>query len=65
MKYISQTPAFEFADGDTDKVSHVVDQLKSRIDSVKEKDTFFAEVVKKKKRQKKVDPNEGLGKFMK
>tara|TARA_B110000977_G_scaffold67767_2_gene92006 strand:- start:1448 stop:2014 length:567 start_codon:yes stop_codon:yes gene_type:complete len=65
MKYISQTPSFEFADGDTSLVSNVVDQLKSRIESVKEKDKFIAEVVKKKKRQKKVDPDEGLGKFMK
>lgn len=68
LKYIAQTPAFDFADGDLDdiaKVAGVVDQLKTRIESVKEKDKYFAEIVKKKKRQKKVDPDEGLGKFMK
>jgi len=65
MKYLAQSSPFEFADGDIDKVSQVVDQLKSRIESVKEKDKYIAEVIKKKKRQKKFDPDEGLGKFMK
>ena len=44
MKYIAQTPAFDFADGDLDdiaKVANVVDQLKTRIESVKEKERIY------------------------
>ena len=62
MKYISQSPFDEFALADADEASiaaaHMfVDQLKSKIDQLKEKDTYFDVIVKeeKKKERKKRD----------
>ena len=62
MKYISQSPFDEFALSDADDASiaaaHMfVDQLKGKIDQLKEKDTYFDMIVKdeKKKERKKRD----------
>ena len=62
LKYISQSPFDEFALADADEVSiqaaHMfVDQLKGKIDQLKEKDTYFDSIVKeeKKKERKKRD----------
>lgn len=63
MKYISQSPFDEFALADADEESiaaaHMfVDQLKGKIDQLKEKDTYYDVMVKeeKKKERKKRDP---------
>ena len=62
MKYISQSPFDDFALADADEASiaaaHMfVDQLKSKIDQLKEKDTYFDSIAKeeKKKERKKRD----------
>ena len=62
LKYISQSPFDEFALADADELSiqaaHMfVDQLKGKIDQLKEKDTYFDAIVKdeKKKERKKRD----------
>ena len=62
MKYISQSPFDDFALADADEASiaaaHMfVDQLKSKIDQLKEKDTYFDSIAKeeKKKKRKKRD----------
>ena len=62
MKYISQSPFDDFALADADEASiaaaHMfVDQLKGKIDQLKEKDTYFDSIVKeeKKKDRKKRD----------
>lgn len=76
MKYISQSPFDEFALADADEVSiaaaHAfVDQLKGKIDQLKEKDTYFDTIVKeeRKKERKKRDviassTDSDLGDFM-
>jgi len=62
IKFISQSPFEEFALANADEVSiqaaHAfVDQLKGKIDQLKEKDTYFDSIVKeeKKKERKKRD----------
>ena len=62
MKYISQSPFDDFALADADEASiaaaHMfVDQLKGKIDQLKEKDTYFDSIAKdeKKKERKKRD----------
>ena len=62
MKYISQSPFDEFALADADEASiaaaHMfVDQLKGKIDQLKEKDNYFDSIAKdeKKKDRKKRD----------
>jgi len=62
MKYISQSPFEDFALADADESSiaaaHMfVDQLKGKIDQLKEKDTYFDSIAKdeKKKERKKRD----------
>ena len=76
MKYISQSPFDEFALADADEVSiaaaHAfVDQLKGKIDQLKEKDTYFDTIVKeeRKRERKKRDvisssTDSDLGDFM-
>lgn len=76
LKYISQSPFDEFALSDADETSiaaaHMfVDQLKGKIDQLKEKDTYFDSLVKeeKKKERKKRDvastsKDSDLGNFM-
>ena len=59
MKYISQSPFDEFAiGGDADQASiaaaHMfVDQLKGKIDQLKEKDTYYDSVIKQEKKERK------------
>lgn len=75
LKYISQSPFDEFALADADDESiaaaHAfVDQLKSKIDQLKEKDSYFDMVVKEEKRKKKRDaalnsPDSDLGEIFK
>jgi hypothetical protein len=77
MKYISQSPFDEFAiGGDTDQASIAaaymfVDQLKGKIDQLKEKDTYFDSVVKKEKKERKKrdmalnSPDSDLGEIFK
>lgn len=58
LKYISQSPFDEFALADADEVSiqaaHMfVDQLKGKIDQLKEKDTYFDAIVKEEKKRER------------
>lgn len=59
MKYISQSPFDEFAiGGDADEASiaaaHMfVDQLKGKIDQLKEKDSYYDSVIKQEKKERK------------
>ena len=58
LKYISQSPFEDFAVVNADEESlaaaHMfVDQLKSKIDQLKEKDTYIDAIVKEKKKERK------------
>jgi len=58
MKYISQSPFDDFALADADEASiaaaySFVDQLKGKIDQLKEKDTYFDSLVKEEKKLRK------------
>jgi len=76
MKYISQSPFDEFALADADEASiaaaHMfVDQLKGKIDQLKEKDTYFDAIVKEEKKKERKKRNNSaaskdsdLGDFM-
>ena len=64
LKYISQSPLTDFvAEGDEESVQAAnmfVDQLRSKIDQIKEKDSYFDQIVKEEKvkiRKKKYVPS--------
>lgn len=58
LKYISQSPFEDFAISDADEASiqaaHMfVDQLKSKIDQLKEKDTYFDTITKEERKKER------------
>jgi len=59
MKYMMQSPITELTDGDMDEAASIViqsyvDQLKLRIDQVKERDAAIKEFAKEEKRTKRI-----------
>ena len=57
LKYIAQSPFGDFiADGDEESIAAAhafVDQLRSKIDQIKEKDSYYDEIEKTEKKKKK------------
>ncbi len=57
LKYIAQSPFGDFiADGDEESIAAAhafVDQLRSKIDQIKEKDSYYDEIEKAEKKKKK------------
>ena len=70
MKYIEQSGIENFLDnelGDAQSASVAaafVDSLRSKIDEVKEKDSFWKEVVKKERKRRAVNVDSDLSNFI-